>query len=746
MRCFEIFEKKIFLLTITLFFLLLPLQNTAAQSNCWNNIIAPRNTITSLVEQGNYIWAATDIGLLKMNKNDGSFTLYDKTYGLPSNNVSVIAINKNGDVWFGLSNVFSGEGYGLVKFDGKNFTLYNSSNSKLPMNCVSALCFDMQGNLWIACSFELAHTYLVKYDGKDWTIYDSQNSPLPQDRVIKSLAIDKSKLWIGSNSGLFSFDGNSWLEYSTPVKIINSVFVNSKNNKWIGMFYGIAKYDNSTWTILSEKDSASPLYYNSVQTVFIDKDGILWAGTYKGLVKYDFNTWSLYSTSNSGLPGNQVQAIISDNEDNKWIGSFESSKFCLSKFNGLNWQNYKTWKGDLRTNIINYIDIKKSNILCIGAISGLQTIDGNNWEWFTWQDSLLSQNKFYSFVSSTSDNLGNEWYALRGDWPIGHDPISGILKYEGGNWTKYDPKNSNLPVCQINNIKYSVSDCLLWAATSIGVIKYNGTNWKVIDTVQKIFPKPYISTMLVDKNIKWFGSIYYGLLRYDNFSWKLYNTGNSGLPDNNVRSLYLDDKGILWICTANGLAKFDGEKWEVYNTGNSGLPGNYINCFMKEKNNTWWIGTLGGGAAEFDGINWNIYNTDNSPLLSNSISCIAEDGQGNIWIASDGKGISIYNRSGLFAVKPESKESVPIKLELLQNFPNPFNPTTTIRYNVSVAGFVSIKVFDVLGRETATLVNEEKTPGTYKINFNANNLSSGVYFYRMQAGSFIQTRKMLLLR
>jgi len=83
---------------------------------------------------------------------------------------------------------------------------------------------------------------------------------------------------------------------------------------------------------------------------------------------------------------------------------------------------------------------------------------------------------------------------------------------------------------------------------------------------------------------------------------------------------------------------------------------------------------------------------------------------------------------------------------LEQNYPNPFNPSTTIQYTVGSKQFVELKVYDVLGEEITTLVNEEKSEGTYEINFSASVLTSGVYFYKIKAGSYIQTKKMILLR
>ncbi len=88
----------------------------------------------------------------------------------------------------------------------------------------------------------------------------------------------------------------------------------------------------------------------------------------------------------------------------------------------------------------------------------------------------------------------------------------------------------------------------------------------------------------------------------------------------------------------------------------------------------------------------------------------------------------------------------PKKFSLAQNFPNPFNPMTAIKYQIPELSNVTLKVYDVLGSEVATLVNEEKPVGSYEVEFNASNLPSGIYFYRLQAGSFVETKKMVLMK
>ena len=120
--------------------------------------------------------------------------------------------------------------------------------------------------------------------------------------------------------------------------------------------------------------------------------------------------------------------------------------------------------------------------------------------------------------------------------------------------------------------------------------------------------------------------------------------------------------------------------------------------------------------------------------------------------------ISFYNKgfcvgdSGTILYYPlkitsvESNKAKRIEYTLSQNYPNPFNPTTTIKYSIPIRANVQIKIFDVLGKEVGTLVNEQKAPGEYEVKFDGSGLLSGIYFYRIIAGTYIQTNKMVFLK
>lgn len=145
------------------------------------------------------------------------------------------------------------------------------------------------------------------------------------------------------------------------------------------------------------------------------------------------------------------------------------------------------------------------------------------------------------------------------------------------------------------------------------------------------------------------------------------------------------------------------------------------------------------------------YNYKNSSF--SRLAYINERGFSNITCFKDGTiflgngidGLYAYNYASTLDIE-EDACTIPINSFLLQNYPNPFNPNTIISYHIPEQSVVSIKIFDVLGKEIETLVNEEKPAGKYKINWSPTNLPSGIYFYQLRTKDFVQTNKMLLMK
>ena len=107
---------------------------------------------------------------------------------------------------------------------------------------------------------------------------------------------------------------------------------------------------------------------------------------------------------------------------------------------------------------------------------------------------------------------------------------------------------------------------------------------------------------------------------------------------------------------------------------------------------------------------------------------------------------NIFINQGTFTGNELTQNTIPERFALYQNYPNPFNPTTRINFDIPRQSFVKLKVYDILGREVSTLINSEYPPGTHSFDFNGSNLASGVYFYRLEAGDFVQIKKMVLIK
>ena len=116
-----------------------------------------------------------------------------------------------------------------------------------------------------------------------------------------------------------------------------------------------------------------------------------------------------------------------------------------------------------------------------------------------------------------------------------------------------------------------------------------------------------------------------------------------------------------------------------------------------------------------------------------------------ITVNGSSSGVGTFCNSAAVDVDELGNE-IPAEFSLNQNYPNPFNPTTTIKYEIPKNSFVKIIVYDLLGREINILLNEEKNSGIYEINFDAKDLSSGIYFYSIKAKEFYQSKKMILLK
>lgn len=239
---------------------------------------------------------------------------------------------------------------------------------------------------------------------------------------------------------------------------------------------------------------------------------------------------------------------------------------------------------------------------------------------------------------------------------------------------------------------------------------------------------------------------------------ELYKTTNGGLiwtlqySTTDFRILYdvfFVDQNTGWACgyrhfiakTTNG-----GVNWVVQNEQASAM-GLYSISFINS-NTGWTAGdyyssnstscyfTTNGGA------NW---IKESGVAFSGRITKIRFSSQNKGWIGGQFGRVYVTNNSGGLT-NISNQATAPLEFQLNQNYPNPFNPNTKISYTIENAKHIKLTVYDIRGNEIETLVNEIQSPGLYEIDFRGSNLSSGIYFYKMQTDNFEQTKKMILIK
>jgi ligand-binding sensor domain-containing protein len=183
---------------------------------------------------------------------------------------------------------------------------------------------------------------------------------------------------------------------------------------------------------------------------------------------------------------------------------------------------------------------------------------------------------------------------------------------------------------------------------------------------------------------------------------------SSGLPSDYILCMYQDREGFMWFGTDRGVSRYDGTAFITFTVAD-GLGSNFVRRIFQDEGGTMWFGLIEGGVTAFDGSSFNTY-TMKDGLNSDNVLNINQDRSGRMYFKTD-RGVSILSGG---------------------------------RFVHSSVGAVSLRVFDLLGRQVATLVNDHLPPGRYKTTWDASGMPSGVYFCRIQSLGFMQTRKLIL--
>ena len=482
-------------------------------------------------------------------------------------------------------------------------------------------------------------------------------------------------------------------------------------------------------------------------------------------------------------------ALMIDGNSNVW------------KFNGSNWQSYGIW----RDGGFSYgLDIDDIGNVWVTGIGGAAKRDAQSGVWQRFRITNTSQLTYW-VEDITIDIAGNVWMAGNAGPGVG-----GFQKFDGTRWTGhneftygtghpfpfptdnaevlyYRPSNGNIVVNPMFNNLYE------WNGSSYTSLNYsNARSQGVVEDSQnrlwsigEYYDLKYFSNniwtsvpfMGLGSNIKKDpsrqGTIWacsgYQVLRTDgvyNFSKVTDDFSELDPQSDGLTTVVPITNDLAWVGTNKGLAKVNSTdgSYQFYSPSNSQIPGENISPLAVTSDGKLWFANFGStttsvyGLCWFDGTDFGIFPQQQTGGLPHAQIYDLEikniQNGYELWISCASRGVAVLTVNNI-PVKIADNKLQTIKFNLDQNYPNPFNPSTNISFDLPENMFVSLKVFDITGREVASLINELRTAGKHKIQFNASVLSSGVYFYRLVVNDvnsnssspyFSKTMKMLFIK
>ena len=609
-------------------------------------------------------------------------------------------------------------------------------------NNVSNIFFVNKEHGWIGGG--LSNIYQTTNGGKHWESKDLQDYPFLRE-VYSVLFVDTLKGWAVGDSpyGLKTTDGgNSWsrdssLGYVGELIALDSLNIWALNSSWI------IKTTNSgiSWELMKKNqpdERNTDLFIKDTSRIFLSTNQAFYESTDGG------KTWP--KNSDEDLNG---FSVINGNE--VWGGGAMntlSSKIVYSTDNGHSWTDIVTVNNPLGYTSYGDVDFVDKNtgwIITELDSSVLKTTNGGE----SWSEQNIDTDQWLRKIFMIDNQTG---------YIVGN---SGIIFKTTNGGTDWLPQNSGTnyelaSISFINERNGWVAGTTVDDYTGVLLRTTNGgENWDKVSINGAAAPT---SVCFIDSLQGWVTA---GKNSYNDLG-RIYKTidggetwteltGGASVNFRNILFVDSTEGFSFWYNGPAGLAeiystKDGGENWHIKGFKNTVFGRiKFIN-----KNNGWLVGSFGRIYGTTDG--GDSWKEQLSGFTSRELYGIDFIDPNNGWtVGWYGTILHTTNGGVTFVDSKKNNKETPTNFQLYQNYPNPFNPSTTIQYQIPATGFVTLKIYDVLGREIVTLVNKEQTTGRYEVSFNASNLSSGVYFYSLSVTSSnkinnIQVRKMVLIK
>ena len=705
--------------------------------------------------------------------SSGSFAqtgFWEQTNGPYGGNIRAILITPNKILFAGA------EGQGVFRSEdgGDNWT---QCNNGLPLDQpVSALALDSAGVLYAGT--QGAGVFRSSDEGKNWTQVINGMTNL----TVNALAVDPAnRVYAGAYLGLIFYStdqGATWHGASTPgfVYPVFSLCPGPPGKVYAGSArsFGEAGYgavycssdSGLTWqgfvyvggggdrvasmafaplcTLFTASRAGGGVAHGSVcggtwsetegydaTSLAIDDSGVVYLGV-QSIAAQPAGVWRSFTRgaswelATSGLYNLHILSLASDSYLGLYAGTVGGGIFKTVN-RADDWLNVSS--GIVASTVLGMTCDSTGSLYATTTDFGVyrSTDRGNTWMRFS--DGLYYEGLT---VGPIAANLRGDVYVIL-EHPSGYRYIYSSSDH-GETWQPFSYSyfyHASAMVCNTSNHLFVASYEQVYRTTDFGA------SW-IYPTVSTY--KTITALGLGQSDTIYAGNEYGDAFRSSD-NGTTWSKTSTVLTNATIRALAVTQTGLVFCGTDSGLfvSTSNGDSWTK---DTSAIPPVTINAIVQNPRGPVVAATAAGSFISRDeGNTWEKVYDASPPHQALSL---AVDSAGYFYSGVQNGGVlrSTNSTTGV----QEKAHALPKAYMLAQNYPNPFNPVTKIQFTIVDRQLTIVNVYDLVGREVATLVNEVKEPGTYNVQFDGSNFASGVYLYRLQAGTFVQTRKLLLLR
>ena len=694
--------------------------------------------------------------ILWMSLSESPAQIWEQTNGPYGGNIQSLAVHPsgelyagvfdgglfrstdNGEFWFyvgfigqGVIDVFippSGNIF-VTALDAAEWEPYRSTDSGVTWNLVNTnisfdgiSCWDSDnsGNIYLAGFRNGIGVDILKStdEGETWTNWTSHFS-LPND----FLFFDSEILMSDDANGVFRLINNSWVR-QWPFNVGTNCFELTNNGVLLAGSVGIYRSLDTaaTW----QQIISGGINQTYVSSLVINAEGFVFAGTSNGVYKSndDGLTWVQV-----GLANLRVNTLALKDT----ITLFAGQNFGVHRLNNSSgvWEIVNNGLYVERT-ISLAINQKSETFFAATNVGLYRSINfGQAWEsilpWLEIEEVFWPNNLIK--IPLLIDTNSNFLYTFSREYASLYRSSD-----DGNTWI-----TSFLPGYNLNCIETGLEAGVLFGGGLSMVFKSSdyGLTWSST-SFDGYGPVQCLDLNTISENL-FAGNVGGGIYRSTNqgLNWRSFNVG---LINTNMQTIATNSSGDVFLGTYNGVfrSRDQGGNWTWV-----GLENDTVLAIAINSVGNLLAGTFRGQVykSSDDGNSWFDFS---SGLKNTAIRSLIVDENDFAFIGTVSEGVfrTIFSTVDVAG----NNEEVPTKFLLSQNYPNPFNPSTIISWQSPVGSQHTLKIYDMLGNQITTLIDEYKPAGGYEVEFNAASLPSGVYFYQLRASNYVNTKKMLLVR